>query len=373
LLVAIVALALCTVVGSPVSAVDVHDTRMLAQPAISDTHIAFVYAGDLWSAELDGGNVRRLTTHRGVETRPRFSPDGNSIAFSGQYDGNLDVYVVAVEGGVPQRLTWHPGGDMVQDWEPDGSAVLFSSGRSVHTNRYTQLFKIGLDGGMPEKLPIPYASKASISPDGTKISYTPLRDPFEQWKNYRGGTATWIWLYDRADHSVVKIPQPEGRSNDTDPMWIGDMVYFRSDRNGEFNLFSYDPATDAVEQLTFHDDYPVANISSGSGRIIYEQAGYLHTYQPGSSSRQGAKLTVGVPADLIETMPRWVDGADYIRNADISPSGARAVFEYRGEIITLPAKKGDARNLTDSTGAHERSPVWSPDLRPNRRVRALHR
>jgi len=355
--------ALCAIIGSPVAAVDVRDTRMLTEPAVSATHIAFVYAGDLWSANLDGSDVRRLTTHRGIETRPRFSPDGSSIAFSGQYDGNLDVFVVPVEGGVPQRLTWHPGGDLVQGWTPDGSAVAFTSGRSVHTNRYLQLFTISLTAGMPEKLPIPYVSKASFSPDGSKIAYTPLRDPFAEWKNYRGGTATWIWIYDRADHSVVKVPQPEGRCNDTDPMWIGDQVYFRSDRNGEFNLFSYDPASQAVEQLTFHDDYPLLNIASGGGRILYEQAGYLHLYEPGSNVRQGAKLTVGVPADLIERRPRWIEGSEYIRNADISPTGARAVFEYRGEIFTVPAEKGDARNLTSTTAANDRSPVWSPDGR----------
>jgi len=360
---AVAVVALCAIIGSPVAAVDVRDTRMLTAPAVSATHIAFIYAGDLWSARLDGSNVRRLTTHRGIETRPRFSPDGSSIAFSGQYDGNLDVFVVPVEGGVPRRLTWHPGGDVVQDWTPDGSAVSFTSGRSVHTNRYTQLFTISLDGGMPEKLPLPYASKASFSSDGSKIAYQPLRDAFLQWKNYRGGTVARIWLYDRGDHSVVKVPQPEGRSNDTDPMWIGDEVYFRSDRNGEFNLFSYDPASEQVRQLTFYEDYPILEASAGGGRIIYEQAGYLHLYDPDSGARAGDKVTVGVAADLIERRPRWIDGAQYLRGADISPSGARAVFEYRGEIITIPAEKGDHRNLTNSEGAHDRSPVWSPDGR----------
>ncbi|MFQ5742902.1 MAG: PDZ domain-containing protein [Acidobacteriota bacterium] len=351
--------------GSPVAAVNVHDTRLLSQPAVSREHIAFVYAGDLWSAGIDGSNVRRLTTHSGAESRPRFSPDGSTIAFSAQYDGNTDVFIVAVDGGVPQRLTWHPGADVVQGFTPDGSAVLFTSPRAVHTNRHTQLFTISVDGGMPEKLPIPHASKATLSPDGRMIAYTPLAERFNQWKRYRGGTVTRIWLYDRSDHSVVQIPQPEGRCNDTDPMWFGGKVYFRSDRNGEFNLFSYDPGTERLAQLTRHRDFPILNASAGGGRIIYEQAGYLHLFDPASDSASGSgrKLTVGVAADLIETRARYVDGARYLRNAAISPSGARAVFEYRGEIITVPAEKGDHRNLTNSTGVHDRSPAWSANGR----------
>jgi len=356
--------------GSKAAEADPDDTRLLASPAISATHIAFTYAGDLWSAHIDGSGLRRLTTHPGAESRPRFSPDGRWVAFSGQYDGNTDVFMVPVEGGIPQRLTWHPGADVVQDWTPDGMEVLFTSGRAVHTNRYTQLFTVPVDGGMPEQLPIPNAAKATYSPDGSHIAYLPLGERFRQWKNYRGGTHSRLWLYDSGDHSVVEIPQPEGRSNDTDPMWFSGKVYFLSDRNGEFNLFAYDIASQTVEQLTFHDDFPILAASHGGGKIIYEQAGYLHTFDPGNpragssegaSGPTGTKLTVGVPADLLEVRPRWVEGARYIRNADISPTGMRAVFEYRGEIFTVPAEKGDARNLTRTPGVHERSPSWSPD------------
>jgi len=369
-------------VGGAALEANTDDTRLLAEPAISATHIAFTYAGDLWSARIDGTEVRRLTAHAGAESRPRFSPNGQWVAFSGQYDGNTDVFIVPVEGGIPRRLTWHPGADVVQDWTRDGMGVLFTSGRAVHTNRYTQLFTVTTDGGMPEQLPIPNASKATYSADGSHIAYLPLGERFRQWKNYRGGTHSRLWLYDGSDHSVVEVPQPAGRSNDTDAMWFGGKVYFLSDRNGEFNLFSYEvvggegggaPRTmgsGRVEQLTFHDDFPILAASHGGGKIIYEQAGYLHMFDPanptaGSSENAsgptGSKLTVGVSADLLEVRPRWVSGTRYVRNMNISPTGQRAVFEYRGEIFTVPAEKGDPRNLTNTAGVHERGPSWSPD------------
>ncbi len=339
-------------------AVDVNDTKLLSQPAISKTHIAFVYAGDLWVANLEGKEVRRLTTDSGIESNPAFSPDGTLIAFNAQYEGNTDVYVVPVAGGVPMRLTWHPGPDIVQGFTPDGS-VLFTSPRAVYTGRYTQLFTVPIKGGIEEPLDIPHAYKATYSPDGSRIAYNPLYPAFTQWKGYRGGTASTISLYRFADHSVEKIPQPEGRCNDVDPMWMGDTIYFRSDRNGEFNIFSFDLKSRAIKQLTQHTNFPVLYASAGGGKIIYEQGGYLHILDP--KSARSTKLTIGVTADLIETRSRYVKGTKYIRRASISPTGARAVFEFRGEIVTVPAEKGDPRNLTNTPSVHERSPIWSPD------------
>jgi tricorn protease len=306
-------------------AIDIKDTKFLSQPAIKNNHIAFVYAGDLWVADSDGKNVRRLTS----------------------------------EGGIPKRLTWHPGFDIVRGFTPDGSAVLFISPRNVFTRRYTQLFTVPIKGGFPESLKIPNAYKATYSPDGKRLAYNPLGERFRQWKNYRGGTVSTLWLYTFSDHSVVKIPQPEGRCNDIDPMWIGDKIYFLSDRNGEFNLFHYDINSKEINQLTNFADFPIIDASAGDNKIIFEQAGHLHIFD--LATNQTKKLAIGVATDLSELRPRYLKGSRYIRSGWISPSGARAVIDFRGEIITVPAEKGDPRNLTNTPGVHERFPAWSPD------------
>jgi tricorn protease len=338
---------------------DVRDTRLLSQPAVSARHVAFVYADDLWLADIDGGNVRRLTSDTGVESNPVFSPDGQTLAFSAQYEGNTDVYVIPVTGGAPTRLTWHPDADVVRGWTPDGKAVLFSSRRNASNNRYSQLYTVPATGGMPAQLPIPNGTEACYSPDGDYLAYVPLNDATAQWKHYRGGSHGRIWIYRCKDHAVEQIPQPEGRCNDLDPQWLGRTVYFRSDRGGEYNLYAYDTVTKKVTQRTDHADFPVVDIGSGGGKVIYEQAGYLHLYDPERETHN--RLTVGVATDLVEARPRFVKGAKYVRNAGVSPSGARAVFEFRGEIVTVPAEKGNPRNLTRTPGVHERSPAWSPD------------
>lgn len=352
-------LSLCLMLGATAMArVDVTDTRLLAQPATSATHVAFVYADDLWVARHDGTDVRRLTTDDGLESSPAFSPDGRRLAFSAQYEGNTDVYVVPVEGGVPTRLTWHPGADLVQAFTLDGTAVLFTSSRAVFTNRYAQVFKVPVAGGIEEPLPIPNAARAAPGPGGL-MAYNPIAPRFAQWKQYRGGTVSRVWIVDPTGKELVKVPQPETRSNDVDPMWVGNLVYFRSDRNGEFNLFSFDPRSKAVRQHTRYSDFPILNVSAGGGRIVFEQAGFLHLFDP--SNERTTRLKIGVAADLPAVRPRFVSGARWIRNAALSPTGVRAAFEFRGEIVTVPAEKGDARNLTQTTAAHERSPAWSPD------------
>ena len=340
---------------------DIHDTRLLTEPAISQTQIAFIYAGDLWTADLDGKNVKRLTADVGLESNPAFSPDGKWIAFSAQYEGNTDVYIVPSEGGVPQRLTWHPGADIVQGFTPDGKSVLFTSPRAVFTGRYTQLFTVPIEGGAEQPLPIPHAYSAVFSPDGRKIAYCPLSPRFLQWKRYRGGAVSQIWIYDVASHAVEKIPQPATRANDADPMWIGDTIDFRSDRDGELNIYAFDTKSKAIRRLTRHTDFPVLHASASGGRIVYEEAGYLHVLDPAGGAAR--RLAIAVAADLPETRPRFVKGAKYIRNASISPAGVRVAFDFRGEIVTVPAEKGDVRNLTHTTAVHERSPIWSPDGR----------
>ena len=361
-------LFLCAVSGAgavtAAAGPDVHDTRLLSEPAVSAERVAFIYAGDLWTCALDGGAVRRLTSDLGVESSPTFSADGKWIAFSAQYEGNTDVYVVPTEGGVPKRLTWHPGNDVAQGFTPDGKSVLFTSPRSVYTARYTQLWTVPVDGGPEQPLPIPHADRAVYSPDGRRIAYNPLAPRFLQWKRYRGGAVSQIWLYDTATHVIEKVPQPAARANDAGPMWMGDVVYFRSDRDGEMNLYAYDTKSKKVRRLTSHGDFGVVNASAGGGKIVYEQAGYLHLLDPATGTP--GRLVIGVASDLVETRPRFVKETKerkYIREFSLSPSAARVALDFRGEIVTVPAEKGDVRNLTNSPAVHERSPIWSPDGR----------
>ncbi|CAH1001687.1 Tricorn protease [Neolewinella maritima] len=336
-------------------------TRLLSDPAISAEHIAFAYAGDLWVADRDGTNPRRLTIGDGPETHPVFSPDGKTLAFTGNYDGNLDVYTVPVAGGIPQRLTWHPDPDEVQAFAPDGQSVLFTSKRYVFTNRFNQLYTIGLIGGRETPLNIPTASQADYSADGSHIAYTPLGDRSGMWKNYRGGTVSRIWLFSTADSSVVEVPKPETSSNDNYPQYLDGKLYFRSDRNGEYNLYVYDPASGSVAQLTEFADFPVISLQAGAGAVVFEQAGYLHVYDPGSGTHE--RLDITVRADVLDVRPRYVTGGDHVRSAGVSPSGTRLVFDFRGEILTAPADEGDVQNLTQTPGAHETYPAWSPDGR----------
>jgi tricorn protease len=334
-------------------------------PAVSKEHIAFVYAGDLWACDLKGKNVRRLasTSDPGGEVYPvpYFSPDGKTLAFSGNYHGNSDVYTIPVAGGVATRLTWHPGWDLVRGWTPDGSAVLFVSQRGLYLATGVHPYTVPVGGGFPTQLPIPHAIDVCYSPDGTHMAYTPQWDGSRVWKNYRGGMTSRILIMRLSDYSVEQIPQPAMRCNDTHPCWIDDTVYFRSDRNGEFNLFAYDTLTKKVQQLTHFEDFPVISLNAGGGNLVFDQAGSIHLFD--AKTRQSRRVKIGVPADLPDRRPRYVQGkgTKFVRNMDISPSGARAVLEFRGEIVTVPAEKGDPRNLTDTPGVHERSPAWSPD------------
>ncbi|MEM9362642.1 MAG: PDZ domain-containing protein [Bacteroidota bacterium] len=335
------------------------ETKLMRQPALSDTQIAFVYAEDLWVANRDGSNPKRLTIDEGIESSPIFSPDGSMIAFNAEYDGNVDVYIVPAAGGIPKRLTWHPYLDLVRDFTPDGKNILFASRRNSHTNRYFQLYTVPVDGGATAQLEIPNAFWASYSDDGQHIAYTTIFDAFGQWKHYRGGRTSRIWVYNTEDHKVVEIPKPQGGSNDTQPQWSGDNVVFRSDRDGEFNLFSYDVNTKAVKKHTDYKDFPVINAKVFKNSVIYEHAGTLHVYDIASGN--DSKLTINIATDLLELRERFVSGPQYVRSGNISPSGARVVLDFRGDVITVPAKKGDPKNITQTTGVHEKFPSWSPD------------
>ncbi|MBC7349690.1 MAG: PD40 domain-containing protein [Candidatus Aminicenantes bacterium] len=354
-------LVLFLVMATALLAINTKDTAMLNRPAVGTDKIAFVYAGNLWTADLDGKNPRQLTVEAEVVNMPVFSPDGQWIAFSAQRNGNIDLYLIPAEGGQSRRLTWHPGPDLVQDFSPCGKRIFFTSTRNSSTRGASQLFMISIEGGFPEQLPIPYVYRAKVSPDGQLIAYNHFADAFRQWKNYRGGRNSIIAIYNRKTGSLEKIPQPEGRCNDIDPVWSEDKLYFLSDRNGEFNLFAYDLKTKEIKQLTDYSDFPIIDASGNKDQIIYEQAGYLHLFDP--KSGKSNRLVIGISTDLIELRERFAKGARWIRNADLSPSGARAVFEFRGEVVTFPAEKGDYRNLTQTMAVHERNPAWSPDGR----------
>ncbi|HEY7528473.1 MAG TPA: hypothetical protein VH660_04925, partial [Candidatus Deferrimicrobiaceae bacterium] len=265
--VALVALLAPAVPAAAGPGPDIRDTRMLSEPAISNDRIAFIYAGDLWTCDLSGGAVRRITADVGLESSPAFSPDGKWIAYSAEFDGNTDVYLVSADGGMPRRLTWHPGKDIAQGFTPDGKYVLLTSPRGVYTSRYTQLFRVPVEGGPEELVPIPNANRAAYSPDGARIAYNPGAPQFQQWKRYRGGAVSEIWIYEPSTRAVEKVPQPQTRTNDAGPMWIGATVYFRSDRDGEFNLYSYEPKSRAIKRLTNHADFPILNASAGGGKI----------------------------------------------------------------------------------------------------------
>jgi tricorn protease len=352
-------LAVCLLVlwNGAALAVDPRDTLLLEQPDISQRHITFIYDGDVWVANRDGTGAYRLTTAEGAESLPHFSPDGASIAFSGNYDGNVDVYVVPIVGGSPKRLTWHSADDLVEGFDPQGR-IVFSSQSNVATSRDFHLFTIDPNAAFPERLPIPRGLDADISPDGRAIAYTPT-GPQSQWKHYRGGTAARLAIMSFADHALRTVPQPPERCNDIHPVWVGGKLYFDSDRNGEFNLHAFDPATGEVRQLTTYRDFPVVNANAGDGKIIFEQAGRLLVYDPATANT--TTLRVAAASDLREARPRRASNTDYVRNVSPAPDMSQVALEYRGEIVAVPAQKGaPIRNVTQSTGANDRSPAWSP-------------
>jgi tricorn protease len=340
-------------------------TRLLRHPTVSRELIAFEYGGDLWVVPRAGGTARRLTATPGVETDPQFSPDGSRIAFSATVGGNTDVYVVPTAGGDPVRLTYHPGVDRVRGWSPDGNRVIFGSARlSPPHQSYLRLWSIPATGGFEEPLPMPRAFSGAYSPDGNRIAYEevstvmfPAWFETSEWRHYRGGRVHPISVMRLADYSVEKLPWTD--SNDSYPMWIGNTVYFVSDRNFTANLFSYTAGAKEVKQLTQHDDFDIMNASAGADAIVYEQAGDIHLYDV--KTGQSHRVHVEVTGDFPWARPQFKRVAGMIRSSALSPTGVRVALEARGEIFTVPAEKGDYRNLTKSPAVHDQDPVWSPD------------
>jgi tricorn protease len=362
---AVMVLSLLHILAVPPLAAQTDEaTLLLRMPTVSDTHVAFVYANDLWlveraAAEGEGGaEARRLTSAPGGETNPRFSPDGEWIAFTGEYGGQQDVYAVPTRGGEPRRLTFHPGADLVQGWSPEGDAVVFRSGREGHPTAGTRFFTVSMEGGLPVALPIPRGASGRLSPTGGHMAYQVPTYWDPEWRNYRGGQAMPIWIVSMEDHELTTVPW-DGERQMT-PVWLDGTVYFLSERDWAKNIWSYDPTSGELSQRTFHSDFDVKHLDAGGGVLVYEQGGRLHLLDPDTD--ESRTLNVRVRGDQLQAMPRWQDlSAPQLQNASLSPTGQRALFEARGQILTVPVEHGDWRNLAPGSEAASRSPAWSPD------------
>ena len=339
-------------------------------PTLHGRTVVFSAGGSLWKVDRNGGVAQRLTADAGLDLMPRFSPDGKEIAFTGNYDGNTDVYVMSAEGGAVRRLTFHSdvvpdapmrwGPDnMVVTWTPDGKQIMFLSRRTTYNSWFGQLFLVPAAGGPATRFPVPRGGVTSFSPDGTKIAYNRIFRNFRTWKRYYGGLAQDVWIYDLNTHAIQRVTDWKG--TDTYPMWYGDTIYFASDRGPEkrLNIWAYSLKTKEFRQVTEFKDYDVDWPSLGDDGIVFGCGGQLYVLD--LPSEKLAKITVDIPDDGVRTRPRWVDASKTIQAFDIAPNGKRALFEARGDIFTVPAEHGNTRNLTASSGVREQDPAWSPD------------
>lgn len=335
------------------------DARMMRQPDVSATQIAFVYAGDIWVAPKAGGPAVRLSSPRGEESFPKFSPDGATLAFSGNYDGNTDIYTVPVAGGLPQRITHHGAADRVIDWYPDGKSILYATTMTSFKDRFNQLYKVSATGGLPEKLPMPYGEFGAMAPDGKAIVFTTISVDFRTWKRYRGGMNPDLWHLDLTTlraRNLTKSPAAESI-----PMWHGNKIYFLSDRdeNKRLNLWSLDLSNDRFKQVTFFTEYDVQFPSLGPDEIIFANADRLYLLD--LKTEKTREVDISVTTDQSTLKPRLENVSSLIQWATISPTGKRALFSARGDIFSVPAEYGVVRNETRSSGVAERYPAWSPD------------
>lgn len=342
-------------------------TKLLRFPDLHGDQVVFTYAGDLWIADTRGGIARQLTSHPGLELFAKFSPDGSHIAFTGQYDGGEQVYVIPVQGGEPVQLTWYPsegplparwGYDhQVYGWTPDGSAVLFRSVREGFGLTDSKLYTVRLTGGLPQALPMVISGAGNFSPDGTRVVFSPLFRDFRTWKRYQGGWAQDLYLFNLDGSGSQNITNHI--RTDRDPMWMGDSVYFVSDRDDYLNIYRYQIGSGETTQLTHYVGQDVRWASDdGSHRIVYELSGVLHVLDVRDGDDAALDLTV--PADSGLNLPELVKVADQLENFDVSPNGQRAVIAARGEVFSMPVEEGVTRNLTGSAGAHDREVAWSP-------------
>jgi tricorn protease len=335
------------------------NARMLQYPDVSKTHIAFTYGGDIWIAPKEGGTALKLTSAKGTESFAKFSPDGKELAFSGNYDGTLDVYVMPSLGGMPVRLTHHGMGDRLVDWYPDGKSLLFASSRESGKQRFNQFYKVSKEGGLPEKLPLPYAEFGSLSPDGKKIAFTIKTRLFRTWKRYLGGMAADIYIFDLEKNTSENITN--NIANDELPMWTGNKIYFLSDRgkNKRYNIWCYDVSTKQTSQITDFSEFDIHFPSIGSNDIVFEAGGLLYLLDLATDKYHEVKINV--VTDESTLMARNENVEKLIQNFSISYNGNRALFEARGDVFSVPAENGPVINLTQSSGVAERYPSWSPN------------
>jgi len=335
------------------------NARLFQYPDVSDSEITFSYAGDIWVAPITGGTAHKLSSPKGQEILPKFSPDGKKIAFSGNYNGNIDIYVISHKGGIPHRVTYHPSTDRMLDWMPDGKNILFASARESGRQRFDRLFTIPATSGLAKKLPVPYGEFASVSADGKMLAYTPRTRLFRTWKRYRGGMATDIWLFNLKTFDSKNLT--DEAANDEMPMFRGDNIYFLSDRGTaeRFNIWVYNIKSEKFSQLTFFKKFDVHFPSIGPKDIIFEAGGNL--YLLNLENQKYSKVKINIISDQIALIPEKKNVSKYITHVTPSPDGNRVVIEARGELFSVPKEKGVVYNLTNSSGSAERYPAWSPD------------
>ncbi len=334
-----------------------NSTRLLRQPTISDHHVAFIYGADLWIADIEGGLARRLTSTTAVESAPHFSPDGKQIAFTSNRCGVPSAYVIGTEGGTPERLTWYPEPATVCGWTPDGKQVLYATSRETAPTDYNRLWTVSVQGGTPKVLPAPMATKGSFSPDGQDLVFDRISRWDSEWRGYRGGQNTPLTILNLKSLEEIEIPSE--RTIDIHPVWLKDKIYFLSDRDGSVsNIWSFLPETSTLVQ---HTNYPATDIKwlTGNGdKLVYEYHGDLYLFEPETDESKQLQITVQGDFPWAET--RWESVGGRIGSSSLSPTGKRALFEARGEIFTVPVEHGDIRNLTQSSDAADRAPIWSP-------------
>jgi tricorn protease len=351
----------CAGAGLAAAAAADVDTRLLRQPSVSKDHLAFVFGGDIWVSDREGGRPIRITTHPAPEFAPHFSPDGRWIAFSATYDNNTDVYVVPSEGGQPRRLTWHPSADLVTGWSSDGKRVLFMSSREVANSRSGQLYEVALTGGYEKKVMKAVAVEGAWSADGKRLAYRPYIMAYagaSGWRQHRGGDTPPIWIIDPAGNQLEKIPHVN--ASDSNPMWIGEDVAFISDRNeGAANLFLYDAGSHSVRQLTHETQWDVRSAASYEHTIVYEVGGQLRSLDLGSGQIQ--TIPVRLELQSIQARPQWKDASKNVTSAHLSTTGKRVLVTARGDVFSVPVKDGSVRNLTATSGIREADALWSKD------------